>query len=107
MCHLSSLSTQTQAVADQFTQLSPCPSWNGTASYQAVAEQIGDPFGVFDISLPTWHSLDVPRVGHQQVQPGVFQNVVDGLPKYACRFHGDVADIQRLQPLAEREQISR
>jgi hypothetical protein len=51
MCHLSSLSAQAQAVADQFAQLSTCATRNGTPSYQPVTEEVGDPFSVFDISF--------------------------------------------------------
>jgi hypothetical protein len=81
MRHLGSLPTQTHSVADQLAELAACPGRNGTSSDQTVPQQIGQPLGIFDIRLATRHSLDVARVGYQEVHARVFQHVVDRLPK--------------------------
>jgi len=48
-----------------------------------MAQQVGDPFSVFDIGLSTRHGLDVTCIGDQDIHACVFQDVVDRLPKDA------------------------
>jgi hypothetical protein len=66
---------------------------------QAVAQQVRDPLGIFDIGLATRHGLDVTRIGDDQLEV-TFEDVVDRLPVDAGRFHGHGSTIRRCQPIA-------
>jgi hypothetical protein len=66
---------------------------------QAVAQQVCDPLGIFDIGLATRHGLDVTRIGDDQLEV-TFEDVVDRLPVDAGRFHGHGSTICRCQPIA-------
>jgi hypothetical protein len=57
---------------------------------QPMRHQIGQPCGVVDVGLAARHVLDVGRVGQDQLELAVGQNVPDRLPVNACRLHGDV-----------------
>src|SRR5215468_4942491 len=70
-----------------------------TRLQQAVAQQVCDPLGIFDIGLATRHSLDVTRIGDDQIEV-TFEDVVDRLPVNASRFHRYGRTICRCQPIA-------
>src|SRR5215467_11079402 len=74
-----------------------------TRLQQAVAQQVCDPLGIFDIGLATRHSLDVTRIGDDQLEV-TFEDVVDRLPVNASRFHRYGRTICRRQPVAQFKQ---
>src|SRR5437868_969332 len=57
-----------RAIASQLTQLTLWPIWDETGLEQAVAQQIGDPFGIMDVRLATRHGFDVLRVGEEHLK---------------------------------------
>src|SRR5262249_3429182 len=77
---------QFDPVARQRAQFSQFRRRDITWLQQSVAQQVCDPFGIFDIGLATGDSLDVARVGDDQLEV-TFENVVDRLPVDASRFH--------------------
>jgi hypothetical protein len=95
-----------RTVAREFTQLTLGTIWDEAGAQQAMAQQVGDPLGVFDVGLAPWDRLDVLRIDDQHLE-AAFQQVVDRLPKHSRGFHCHLGAARRCQPIAERQQIVR
>ena len=74
------------------------PIWDEAGLEQAVAQQIGDPFGILDVRLATGHGFDVLGVGEQHLKLALEQ-VIGGLPVHAGALHGHVGDTLGGQPV--------
>ena len=101
--HLRALLDQVGALAGQIAQ---GPLWgrrDETGAQQPVGEQLGNPLGILHVGLAPGYVLDVLRVDDQHREVA-FQQVVEGLPELAGRFHRDVGDAQREQPVDQRQQ---
>ena len=96
-----SLLDQARSVAGQFAQLALGAVRHEAAPNQPMPQQLGDPLAILDVGLAAWHRLDVLSVGQDQ-REAVLQQVVDGLPVHAGRFHGHMGDSSLSQPLAQR-----
>ena len=72
---------------------------------QSMGHQIGQPGGVVDVGLASRHVLDVGRVGQDQFELAIRQNVPDRLPVDACRFHGDMRRAFGRKPIGQGHQF--
>ena len=71
-----------------------------------MAQQGGDPFGIFDVRLAPRHGPQVVRIDHQQLHITAFlEYVVDRLPVHAGCFHGDMRAATLGQPAAQLGQV--
>jgi hypothetical protein len=72
---------------------------------QSMGHQVGQPHGVVHIGLASRHVLDMGRVGKNQLELAVGENVPDRLPVNACRFHGDVRRAFSRKPIGQSHQF--
>src|SRR5215471_3246040 len=96
---------QLDPITQEQTQLPQLRRRDVTRLQQAVAQQVCDPLGIFDIGLASRHGLDVTRIGDDQLEV-TFEDVVDRLPVNASRFHRDGSTICRRQPVAQFNQAA-
>jgi len=106
VCRLASLARQRTAVARQLPQVALLPRGNEAGPQQPVPQQIGDPMGVCHIGLAPRHRFHVRSVGYQQPEVA-FQQVVDGHPVVARRFHRGMSGCMTLEPLYQLHQLRR
>lgn len=45
-----------------------------------MAQQVGDPFSIFDIGFAAWNGFNMPGVDDQEFQLILFEDIVDWLP---------------------------
>jgi hypothetical protein len=76
------------------------------AVQQPMFQELSNPFAILDIGLASRHLLDVGRVDQPHLKVA-FEQVEDGLPIDACALHGDDRTTLILQPVAQRQQVSR
>ena len=76
------------------------------AADQPMREQIGDPCGIADVGLTTWHVAHVLGVGEHELEVAL-EHMPHGLPVHARGFHGDMRAGVRCQPLRKSEQAAR
>jgi hypothetical protein len=74
---------------------------------QAVRQQIGQPNGVSDIGLAARHVLDVRRIGPDQRDVAVGEDMPDRLPVDPGRLYSDVRATVLGQPAGQRQQTGR
>ena len=86
-------------------------SWMGRGGtklprIKPMRQQIRQPLRVIDVALAARHILDVLGVGQRQLELALEQ-MPDGLPVDARRFHGDVGDLVARQPVRQFQQAAR
>ena len=87
-------------MAHEITQLTDLERRHETRPDQAVAHQVGDPFGILHVGLAPRHRLDVVGIGDDQGEMP-FQDRVDRLPVDPGALHADVGHPQLPQPVAQ------
>ena len=88
---LSPLASQRTAVAGQLPQVTLLTRGNEAGLEQAMAQQIGAPRGILNVSLSSRQRLHVGGVDHDQLKVG-FKQIIDRHPEVARGFHGRVGD---------------
>jgi hypothetical protein len=71
---------------------------------EAVAQEVGDPFGIAHVGLAAGDRLDVSRVGDHEREVAL-EHVVDGLREGAGALHRDVGNALLSEPIAEGQQL--
>ena len=79
---------------------------NEARAEQPMAEQVGDPFRVFDIRLTARNFPDMLRIGRHVLQ-SPFQKGVDRLPVHPGALHGYLGANFREQPFPQAQQLAR
>ena len=101
---LSPFLDQGLGIPGQVTQFTKRSGRNKAGAKQTVLQQIGDPFGVFDVRLAAWNGFQMLSI-HQKHLQMAFQHVKDGFP-VACRaFHSDMGDSQGFKPITQQQQV--
>lgn len=72
-----------------------------------MAEQVSNPFCIFDIGFVTWDLFHVLGIHDDQDAVVILEHSEDGPPVDASRFHGDVCHLQLVEPIGECQQVSR
>jgi hypothetical protein len=65
-----------------------------------MAQQVGQPFTVFDVRFSTRDRFDVLRIDQQEGTP-LLQHVEDRTPEYARTLHSDVRYLVEAQPVPQ------
>src|SRR5436309_3095315 len=69
-----------------------------------MLEQVGNPFGVLDVGLPTWDRFDVLGIDHHHLDIAL-EDIEDGSPEHTRTFHSYLATLLLGEPLAEPDEI--
>ena len=72
-----------------------------------VSEQVRQPCGVVHVRLSPWDVFDMRRVGQNQLEIAIAQDVPDRLPVDAGCLHRDVGCAERSEPIRQGEQFAR
>ena len=86
---------QTLAVSAEIAQFTSRGRWNETGFEQPMAQQIGEPFAIFNIGLATWNGFHMLSID-QDDAAALFQQVKHRSEVNSGRFHGDHCDGQAL-----------
>ena len=97
---------QRLAIAGQVAQLADRLGRHEARAQEPMLEQLAQPLRVLHVGLAPGHVLDVLGVDQQQLEV-VLEQVVDGLPVDARGLHRHVRDAETLQPVAQRQQLTR
>lgn len=74
--HTGAVLHEVRALAGQIPQVTLW-QWGHEARFeQAVAQEIGDPFGILHIGLPPWHGLDVLGIDDQDGEAGLSYQIL-------------------------------
>ena len=79
---------------------------NETPAHEAIAAQLGQPFGIGDIGLAAGDVFDVMGIDHPHGQSGVLQMGVDALPVDAGALQDDEFDAVLTQPLGQGLEVA-
>ena len=101
------LAGQLLACAQQRTQFLGRLVRNEARPDQPAGQQIGDPCRVVHVGLSAGHVLDVRRIGDDQLECAVAQDVPDRLPVDAGRLHRHVRAARCRQPVQQRLKAGR
>ena len=93
------------AVTGQLPQNTDILSWNKAAFYRADAEQVSNPLGIFGVILISFHSLDPFRVGDDDTDSPLFQDVEYGHPILSGRLHAHIQTVVFMEPVSKPVQI--
>ena len=93
------------AVTGQLSQNTDILSWNEAAFYQADAEQVSNPLGIFGVILISFHSLDPFRVGNGNTDAPLFQDVEHRHPILSGRLHAHIQTVVFMEPVSKPVQI--
>lgn len=74
---------------------------------QAMGLQVAQPVAVADVALAPRHILHVRRIRQHQLSLAVVQHVPDRLPVNPGRLHHHVIDAVAIQPIRQRQQLTR
>ena len=94
------------AVPRQVPQVPDRRGGDQAGAQQAAFEQLRQPLAVLHIRLAPGDLFEVLHID-QQHREAVFQQIVERLPIDARALHGDMRNPERLQPIAQRQQIDR
>src|SRR5882762_1127610 len=97
---------QLAAVPRQIAKFPDGRRRNEARAEQPMAEQVGDPFRVFDIRLTARNFPDMLRIGRHDLQ-SPFQKGVDRLPVHPGALHGYLGATFREQPFPQAQQLAR
>ena len=88
---------QLPAVADKIAKLTDIRRGNEGRLDHVAHEEVTDPSGILAVGLVSFLRLGVLRVSKNDME-GLFQNVVNGDPVLAGRFHTDIGALVGLKP---------
>jgi hypothetical protein len=91
------------AVAGQVAERADRLGRHQAGAQQAGLQQLAQPLRVLDVGLAPGDLLDVPGVDQRQLE-AVLEHRPDRLPVDAGRFHRDLLDGERLEPVPQRQQ---
>ena len=69
-----------------------------------MLEQVGDPFGIFDIRFPSRNCLDMLGVAQQKLHLS-FQDVPNTLPIDTCTLHSHGLAALSFEPISQPQEI--
>src|SRR3954466_101572 len=78
-----------------------------TAAQQSDDLQLAQPFAIRDVALASRHVLDVMGIHEPHGESARIQDLEQGNPVDARRFHGDARDPTARQPVRQSDQIAR
>ena len=88
------------AITSELAQLTDRLGRNEAGTQQAGLGQSAQPLGIRDVGLAPRDLFDMTRVDQQQLEV-VFEHMPHRLPIHARRFHRDLRDAMRRQPIAK------
>ncbi len=93
------------AVTGQLSQNTDILSWNEAAFYQADAEQVSNPLGIFGVILVTLYSFDPFWIGDDDANAPFFQDIVDRDPVLSSGLHADIQTVILMEPVGKVVQV--
>ena len=78
---------------------------NKAAFYQADTEQVSNLLGIFGVIFISFHSLDPFRVGDDDTDAPLFQDIEHGHPILSGRLHAHIHTVVFMEPVSKPVQI--
>lgn len=69
-----------------------------------MTQQVGQPFTITNVSLPTRYGFDIARIDENNVHGG-FKDIEDRLPVNARALDGDMGTAFGAQPIRQLQQV--
>ena len=76
------------------------------AAEQTILVELLEPLRVIDVRFPPWDMLHVARIHEEDLEPPRLEDLEDGNPVNARRFHGDGRDADGVQPVGQTTEIA-